>query len=493
MPNPFAGRAAPGDRFDPRLLAPMMLGAILNPVNSSIIAVALVPIGIALGAPASETAWLVSALYLATAIGQPLAGRFVDIYGPRRLFLIGAALTVLAGVVGTVAPDIWVLVAARVVLGFGTCAGYPAAMSLIRRESDRTGVASPAGVLTILSITTQTIAVVGPTLGGLLIGVGGWRSTLAVNIVLGVACLVLGWLYLPSQEPDTTPSADTPGVDSAGILLFAVTLIALLLFLMTPALSLSWLPVLAIGAGVAFAWWELRHPDPFIDVRVLAGNIPLLATYARMFTASVVSYCFIYGFTQWLEQGRGLNPATAGLVLLPTFAVGILVTALTGRRPQVRGKLIAGAVAQIVCCALLFVLGGSSPVWLLLIVVIVLGIPQGLVNLANQNALYHQARPDKIGASAGLLRTFMYLGAMVASSATGFFYGRKATTTGLHHLAWFVIALAAVFLALTLLDRGLAGVGTDEAGMRGTPTAQTTPAAAPGRQIARGTAGRQEL
>ena len=72
--------------FDRRLMAPMILGSILNPINSSIIAVALVPIAIALGAPASQTAWLVSALYLATSIGQPLVGRLVDTFGPRRLY-----------------------------------------------------------------------------------------------------------------------------------------------------------------------------------------------------------------------------------------------------------------------------------------------------------------------------------------------------------------------------------------------------------------------
>ena len=60
----------------------------LNPINSSMIAVALVPIGAAFGAPPSETAWVVSALYLATAVGQPVVGRLVERYGPRPLFLL---------------------------------------------------------------------------------------------------------------------------------------------------------------------------------------------------------------------------------------------------------------------------------------------------------------------------------------------------------------------------------------------------------------------
>ena len=74
---------------------------------------------------------------------------------------------------------------------------------------------------------------------------------------------------------------------------------------------------MAVVAGAAFAFWERQRTDPFIDVRVFAGNVPLLMTYARAFLASVVSYSFIYGFTQWIEQGRGLSPALAGLILLP--------------------------------------------------------------------------------------------------------------------------------------------------------------------------------
>jgi MFS family permease len=113
----------------------MVLGAILNPINSSMIAVALVPIGVAFHALPGETAWLVSALYPATATGQPVVGRLVDRYGPRRLYLIGTAMVGVAGVLGLVAPSLGVLVAARVLLGLGTCAGYPAAMFLIRSEA----------------------------------------------------------------------------------------------------------------------------------------------------------------------------------------------------------------------------------------------------------------------------------------------------------------------------------------------------------------------
>jgi MFS family permease len=154
------------DGFARTLIAPMILGAVLNPVNSSMIAVALIPIGTAFDAPPSETAWLVSSLYLATAIGQPVVGRLVDLYGPRPLYLAGTALVGVAGVLGALAPSLGVLVGARTLLGFGTCAGYPAAMSLIRSEATRTGRDSPNGVLTVLAVSAQTIAIVAPPSAG---------------------------------------------------------------------------------------------------------------------------------------------------------------------------------------------------------------------------------------------------------------------------------------------------------------------------------------
>jgi MFS family permease len=454
IPRVRRGRAAPSfSGFDRRLLAPMILGAILNPINSSMIAVALVPIGIAFGAPPTQTAWLVSGLYLATATGQPVVGRMVDMFGPRRLFLGGTALVGIAGVIGALAPSLGVLVGARVLLGFGTCAGYPAAMYLIRSESTRTGQDSPTGVLTALAVSTQTIAVIGPSLGGLLIGLGGWRTIFAVNIPLAIAGVVLGWLRLPTVER----RAGTGGFDFPGMALFAAALTALLLFLMHP--SRWYLVVLAIAAGAGFAVRELRAAEPFIDIRVLGGNGPLIATYARNVLTFIVSYSFLYGYTQWLEAGRGLIPSGAGLLLLPMFGVAIVVASITGRHPAVRGKLVVGGLGQVVACALLLVVGADTPIWFLLGIAIIVGIPQGLNSLANQNALYFQADPDRMGSSAGLLRTCTYLGAIVSAAANGAFFGGGVDTAGLHEMAWFLVGVAVVFIALTLADRSLRRVG----------------------------------
>ncbi|MFJ7244730.1 MFS transporter [Kitasatospora sp. NPDC098652] len=456
-PTGADGQAAPGDGFDRRLLAPMVLGSVLNPINSSMIAVALVPVGTAFGAPPAETAWLVSGLYLATAVGQPVIGRLVDTYGPRRLYLAGTALVGLAGLVGVLAPTLGVLVVARVLLGIGTSAAYPAAMHLTRSEAERTGRDSPTGVLTVLAVANQTIAVIGPTLGGLLIGLGGWRAIFAVNVPLSLACLVLGAARLPAAAPRRDAGER---LDRSGIALFAVLLLALMLFVMRPGAERWYLPVLAVLAGAGFVFRETRARSPFIDLRALAGNPPLIATYLRQVLGYTASYAFLYGYTQWLEQGRGLSAASAGLVLLPLSLTALTVSGVTGRRAAVRGKLVVGAVVQMAACAALLTAGSASPPVLLIAVGVLAGIPQGLIGLGNQTALYHQADPAAIASAAGLLRTFMYLGAMAASAANAAFFPHGATTAGLHHLALFMFGGAALLFLLVLPDRSLGRLGS---------------------------------
>jgi sugar phosphate permease len=228
-----------------------------------------------------------------------------------------------------------------------------------------------------------------------------------------------------------------------------------MLFLMRPRVADWYLPVLALVAGAAFARRELRVPAPFIDLRVLGGNGPMLATFLRQFLSYTTAYAFLYGFTQWMEEGRGLHAAGAGLVLLPLSLSGLVVSGVTGRREAVRGKLVVGSLVQIAGCLVLLTMNSTSAIWLLAGVGALMGVPQGLNGLANQNALYRQADPARMGSAAGLLRTFTYLGAMAASAADAAFFTHGADTGGLHHLALFMLAGAVLLLAVTLIDRSL--------------------------------------
>jgi MFS family permease len=111
-------------------IAPLALGATLNPINSTMLSTALVPIAESLHADIAETGWLIAVLYLTTAVAQPSLGRLVDLLGPRRVYLGSLFLVAAAGIFGQWASSLAGLVAVRVLLGVGTSGAYPAAMRI---------------------------------------------------------------------------------------------------------------------------------------------------------------------------------------------------------------------------------------------------------------------------------------------------------------------------------------------------------------------------
>ncbi|WP_328588924.1 MFS transporter [Niallia nealsonii] len=304
-------------------------------------------------------------------------------------------------------------------------------------------------------MSSQTIAVVGPALGGLLTEFGGWQSTFIVNIPLSLACVFLGYFRFPRVSEDFLRKEDNiTSIDFIGILFFGITLISALLFLMSPNWHSVYLLIIAIIFGVIFTGFELKIKNPFMDLRLLAGNTPLLLTYTRGLLSATVSYSFLYGYPQWLETGRGLSPSHSGLLLLPMFLTSIILSKATGKNPAIHMKLIAGSIVQFIAMSLLLFTNHSSSLIYLIVIAILFGIPQGILNLANQNAVYFQASSKQMGASAGLLRIFMYMGAMLASSANGLFLKSEAITNGLHYLAIFSLVICFI-LIITLLDRYL--------------------------------------
>ena len=186
--------------FPKTFIMAMIFGVGLNPVNSTLISTALAPISHDLRIDAGRATLLISALYLTCAIAQPTAGKLSEIIGPRSVFMAGAALVMIGGLLGGFAPNLGVLLTSRVLIGAGTSCGYPAAMLLVRRRADRMGLAEPPSlVLSILAMVGLVLIAVGPPLGGLLVTFLGWRSTFFVNVLVGIITIVLG---LASIEPD---------------------------------------------------------------------------------------------------------------------------------------------------------------------------------------------------------------------------------------------------------------------------------------------------
>lgn len=447
------------EAYSLRYRLPLYLGPLLNPINTTMISVALVPISHDLGVPSSTVVWLVAGLYLTSAIAQPTLGRVGDILGARRVYLGGLVLCAVAGLLPTLFPGFTPVVVSRILLGLGTSAAYPSVMSLFRSRSREYGVQTPQTVLSTMSLVTLSSTAVGPPLGGLLIGLFGWQSIFLVNIPLALLALVgtLLWVPRPSREADEPTTASLRDLDPVGIVLFAASVASLLFFAIDLETPHWWLLVVAGLAVVALVVWELRLEGPFIDFRMLAANSGLTRTYLRMLTLYLGFYSVMYGYTQWIQDAAGFTPSHAGLLQLPQAVLAGLMTLAIRKTERVLVPIVTACVAAIVGGAILVVLHAGSPLAVLLIVTGLFGVAQGLTSVSNQLALYRQSPPDRQGTAAGLSRTAVYLGAILSSGVLGATFGDAPTDADIHLLGTIVVACSAVALAITVTDRTLRG------------------------------------
>jgi MFS family permease len=437
-------------------VAPLALGSCLNPINTTMIATALVPIAASLHISAAESGWLIAALYLATSIAQPAMGRLADLFGPRRVLLWALSLVAISGVLGWFATSLTSLIIARVILGVGTSGAYPAAMRIFRVEADRVGAPPPRIAMSFLSLSAITTMAIGPLLGGVLTGAFGWHSIFTVNLPLSLLAAVLVLLWTPKDAPqEITFMRVFKEFDVIGLLLFSATLFALMMFLMHLSAPLWWALAATILLGVGLVMYSRRRNDPFLDVRMLARNTPLVVTYLRACTLATILYCVIYGFSQWLESGVGFSSAQAGLIMLP-MSIGAGVTSfLGGRAKGLRRPFIVSIGTMLVACVALGAISGGASAWVIAAAAILFGLPQGMFSVTTQAAVYIQAPANEIGAAAGLQRTAFYLGAIIAAGILGLVYGKHATNAGFLDLTIVMGVLCAVLLIFTIFDRTL--------------------------------------
>lgn len=444
-----------GDKpFSWRFTTPLFLGSALNPINSSVIATALVPIAHGIGIPVGRTATLVAALYLASAIAQPTAGKIAEVFGPRRVFLTGIVMVLVGGIIGGFATDLAMLLVSRVLIGLGTSCAYPTAMLLIRKRAQEAGMDQPpGGVLGGLMIAGVASASLGLPIGGVLVGLFDWRAAFFLNVPVGLIALVATFAWV---EPDRALERRmslrelASRIDLGGILGFAVAMLALLVFLFGLPTAHWWLLALSVVLWGALGAWELRARSPFLDLRLLVANLPLTNTYLRFGLTQLCLYVVLYGITQWIETVRGFSETASGVLLLPMTLVSGVIIAPISKRNLIRGPLIAAAVTSVL--GALGVLLLDSTIWIGVVVILTLlfGLASGFAVAGNQTALYRAAPAEQLGTASGLLRTFGYVGSIAASAITGIVFRSSVTDHGVHQIAWIMTGVSIALAVLTV-------------------------------------------
>jgi MFS family permease len=457
-----ANRASPTPErpFGARFVMPMLMGSSLNPINSSMIATALVSIAAAMHVSVGRASILISSLYLTSAVAQPTAGRLSEELGPRRVFVAGVGVVLAGGLLGGFAESMAILVASRVLIGLGTSAGYPSAMLLIRRRASVTGLAAPPGsVMGGLAIAGSASTAIGPAIGGLLIEWFSWRAAFLINIPLALIACLMALLWI-GKDPDSvrglTPRHFMSRIDVAGVIGFGGAMTGLLIFLMSLP-NVNWTPfVVSVVVAVALIFWELRADKPFFDIRTLTSNLSLTRTYVRYGLSLLGVYVILYGLTQWIEAARGLSAYEAGLALIPMGVLSAVMARLASHHVRLQLSLTVSALMMLGGSVATAFLTSHSPVVTIIGVTSLFGLMSGSSVVANQTALYRESVPEKVGTAFGLLRTFGYVGSIASATIIDLVFRQRVDDTGLHRISLIMIVIGTVVLLITLLDRKLA-------------------------------------
>ncbi|WP_426225179.1 MFS transporter [Pseudarthrobacter sp. DSP2-3-2b1] len=439
-------------------VAGLSLGTALNPLNSSMIAVALVVLRADFGLDVATVTWVVTSFYLSSAAGQPLMGRLADRFGPRRMFMLGMALVAVTCALAPFSPNFALLCVARAVMALGTATAYPSAVVMVGDIAHRARLES-ARPLGRIQMANTSAAAVGPVLGGLLVGFVGWEALFLVNVPLALAALLIVRQTAPADAARERGSLAELLRDSdiPGILAFVSSLLLVMMALLDVAPGYRWY-LLGAGTVVAalFAWRELRFRPPFLDLRLLGRNRPLMLVYVGFAVFNGVYYFVFFGLPQLLQEAGGYDPGLVGLLMLPMATLSVLATPWAVRamgRFGVRRVMIAGVVLLTGAAGLMWLLTASLAIPLVLALTALIGIPYGVVSIASNQGMFVSTQPQERGVAAGIFQTCRYVGAITATVLIGVFAGGGVDQESWGQMVLAMLVLSAVVFGVTLLWR----------------------------------------
>lgn len=455
--GPYPGRWA--------ALALLLTAVFMDMVDSQIVTIALPTIQRDLAAPSSALQWIATGYTLAFAVTLISGGRLGDRFGHRALFALGTAGFGAASLAAGTAPDVAVLLAARVVQG--VCAGLmvPQVLSFVRTEFTP---AEQGRAMGFYGMTFPIGGLAGPLLGGLLTQANlfgwGWRTVFLLNVPLALAAALGAALVMPAPRHRRRADADVSGalVLAAGLLALLYPLVqgrelgwpAWSFGLMAAALPLLLLFVALQRAQERIGREPLVRPGLFANRALSVGSLVMLIFYCGMGAFFVL--------TLHLQDGLGYSPLRTALTMLPATVgivagngLGMPLAPRLGRRlPMIGLALLLAGTAGMVAAVARY--GLDLTPWELTVPVLVYGAGLGLGASSLMLITLTGATEGDAGAASGVVNTVVQLGLATGPATIGTaFFSRLATdgdfvgatrTSLLIGCALFGAALLACFL-----------------------------------------------
>lgn len=429
------------------LITAIALGVLLNPLNSSMIAVALSRMETAFHLNFVSLSWLISTYYLGSAVAQPVMGKLGDMFGHKRLFLTGLALIALASILAPFSPGFIWLIVFRMIQAVGSSALFPSGMAMIRTSIHK----NQARALSLLAVFSSTSAAFGPTIGGLLIHHWDWEAIFLINFPFIILSVVLSIAVLPNDE---RTKWQWNRIDWAGIALFSSGMVMAILFLLSLKGPVNWWALgLSVIAFILLIRIEKKRDEPLINIKMLSRNKNIGLIYIQFICINLIFYSIFFGMPTYLQQAMHYNEQQTGLIMLTLAGFGVIITPVTGRWIDKSGSkppLLVGALSVMIGTALLLTLTSHTSLIWLLVVLSVLGVSNGFNNISMQTALYAFVSKEETGSASGLFMTSRYLGTILSSSLLGVMFDKHINSTHLHVVAVVCLVFCVFILGLTL-------------------------------------------
>jgi EmrB/QacA subfamily drug resistance transporter len=422
-----------------RLVAPRLqiamgvlcLVLFLTFLDNTIVSVTLANVQSSLHTGVSELQWIVNGYALVFASLMLTAGALGDLFGRKRVMLVGIGIFSAGSVLCAIAPNATLLVAGRAVMGVGAAASEPGTLSMLRHLfPDGRRRARALGVW--VAVASLALAL-GPVIGGTLVGLWSWRAVFWFNLALGVVAFAAGLIVLP-EHADPVPRR----LDVVGFALGAITLGALSFAIITgetQGYRTWWIVLLFVVAGAgaaAFFTYEQHAANPALDVRYLRQP-----AFAGATIVAFVSYFGIFAvffFTAlYLQVVAAVSPYSTAVDFLPMATAMILASLLTGRwvarsgprRPMTIGCILAGVGLLLTDLVLTPHAGLTNIGWTLAMA----GAGFGMAVVPVTTAAMSAIPPEHSGMAASTTNTSRELGAVVGVAVLGSMVNAQLTVS----------------------------------------------------------------
>ncbi|WJM81061.1 MFS transporter [Pectobacterium brasiliense] len=390
-----------------------------------------------LGASFAQIGFIVAGYELAFGVLLITGGRLGDVFGRRRLFVVGMAGFTLASALCGLAPSAGFLIGARILQGLAAALLFPQVYASIRVNFNGNDSRRAFG---LLGMTLGLAAIAGQILGGWLVHANlfglGWRSIFLINVPIGLLAIVAARFIPESRTPQR------PSLDWMGVVLVSVGLTLLLVPLIEgpgqgwPAWSLWMLATATLLLAMFYRQQERRQRAghlPLVDMRLLAQRRFLLGVLLVLLVYSTSSSFFLC-FALLVQTGLGLDPFLAGSIFAPC-SVGFVLASLAAPRLVARwstAAIVAGALVYAVSIGLLIVqvqLAGADLVAVRLIpVLVVVGAGQGFIMTPLLNLVLGFVDEVQAGMASGVISTVQQVGAALGVAVVGILFGTALAT-----------------------------------------------------------------